>query len=217
VPARQTSAAGRAFRLGFAVAGLALAGSVCRTWAEEAETRASPEQAAAREQPIRSSIERVVERFIKEKGVPCPISDEAIPCFPVEVEAEAPRPAGSVADSLRDLGPATAPTPGRPPTLEEMALLRPGPLSPVAGVSFDPGCAARSAVRALKGLNDTYYLYRVSDGAGERIALYDHELDPTRSPGHRLELLGRYEGECEAVAAYRRAERDNHQPSRAKP
>ncbi len=72
--------------------------------------------------------------------------------------------------------------------------------------SFDPTCVGKSVLKSLKGKNDTYYLYRLRDVAGERVALYDRRLDSATFQG-ALELLGRFDGECKALAAYRREDR----------
>ena len=156
--------------------------------------------------PLHDSIERVVQRLDEERKDACRRAVEAgVPCFPVSTEAS--RPEVSVRDSLRDLGPPAKPGPSRPPTLEEMKGYRPGPKAMVVpGFTFDPGCAGRSALKRLKGKNDTYYLYRVRDVHGERVALYDRRLDAATFQG-ALEFLGRFDGECEAVAAYRREDR----------
>lgn len=156
--------------------------------------------------PINDSIERVVRRLEEERKEACRKATEAgVPCFPVSTEVA--KPDVSVRDSLRDLGPASKPSPNRPPTLEEMRGYRPGPEGLVVPfATFDPGCAARSAIKRLKGKNDVYYLYRVHDAHGPRVALYDRRLDAATFQG-ALEFLGRFEGVCAAVAAFRREER----------
>jgi hypothetical protein len=156
--------------------------------------------------PLTDSIERVVQRLEEERKEACRKAVEAgVSCFPISTEAT--KPEVSVRDSLRDLGPASKPSPSRPPTLPEMKGYRPGPKAVVVpGFTFDPGCAARSALKRLKGKNDTYYLYRVRDVHGERVALYDRRLDAATFQG-ALEFLGRFDGECEAVRAYRREDR----------
>lgn len=75
-------------------------------------------------------------------------------------------------------------------------------------LSVDPVCTGKSILKSLKGKNDVYYLYQVTDRSGQRMALYDHLLKPEtylNVPGVTFEFLGRFDGECEAVAAYRRA------------
>lgn len=127
---------------------------------------------------------------------------EGVPCFPVSVEAGAPRPEYSVAESLRQW---KAPGAG--------GAARPGATSPygtpIVGVTFDPVCAARSALRSLRGRGDTFYLYRVWGEAGEeQVILRETPLEP--GPWFRYELLSKIDGVCEAVAAWRKAERATH-------
>ena len=112
----------------------------------------------------------------------------------------------SVRESLGILGPAKKPSPDRPPTREEMGPYRSGSTTPIAGVTVDPVCIGKSALKHLKGKNDVYYLYRLRDVHGERVALYDHRLDASRFQGE-VALLGRFDGECEAQAAFRREQR----------
>jgi hypothetical protein len=161
--------------------------------------------------PISSSLPGILERMQKEWQAPC---EQALalglPCFPVWVEAEPPKP--STPESLRDSKAATAPVPGGAPTVEEMREYRSGGLvRPMATFySTDPICTGKSVLKKLKGKNDTYYLYRVTDRSGERMALYDHLLNPASYlsvPDVTFEFLGKFEGECEAVAAYLRAVR----------
>ena len=61
---------------------------------------------------------------------------------------------------------------------------------------------AKGILKSLKGKNDTYYLYRVRDIHGERVALYDRRLEPANFQGE-LAFLGKFDGECDAIAAYR--------------
>ena len=96
------------------------------------------------------------------------------------------------------------PAPGGAPTVAEMGPYRPGPESTVAPlVRFDPGCVGKSFLKSLKGKNDTYYLYRLRDRQGDRVEMTDHKLDVATFQGE-IEFLGRFDGECDAVAAYRR-------------
>jgi hypothetical protein len=155
--------------------------------------------------PLTDSIERVVRRLEEERKEACRKAVEAgVLCFPVSTEVS--KPEVSVRDSLRDLGPPSKPSPNRPPTLDELKTFRPGPRLVLPGLTIDPGCVAKSALKRLKGKNDTYYLYRVRDVNGERVALYDRRLDAATFQG-ALEYLGRFDSECEAVAAYRREDR----------
>jgi hypothetical protein len=159
--------------------------------------------------PLRDSVERVVGKVEEDRKAPCRKVADGVPCFSTSIEVGPPEVTTSVRDSLRDLGP-----PGRAsaPTIEEMKAFRPGPLSQVFPlVSFDPGCVGKSALKWLKGRNDTYYLYRVRDVRGERVALYDHRLEAATFQGS-LEFLGKFDGECEALAAYRREDRKTGTP-----
>ena len=177
---------------------LALPGLPPRARAETPAATPSP-------RPIAESIEKVIERLEAERKDPCLESArENIPCFPVKTEKK-PFDA-SVRESLGILGPAAKPSPDRPPTREEMGRYRPGSTTPTVGVTVDPICIGKSALKHLKGRNDVYYLYRVRDVHGERVVLYDHRLDASRFQGD-LAFLGGFDGECEAQAAYRREQR----------
>jgi hypothetical protein len=127
------------------------------------------------------------------------------------VLVEREEPEFSVARSLREFEPDDSASPSRPPTLRETAPFRPGPVRPMATFfTVDPTCVAKSALKRLKGKSDVYYLYRLQDASGERPVLTDRPLDPATYASHpeiRYELLGKYEGECAAVAAFRRRER----------
>ena len=157
--------------------------------------------------PLRDSVERIVGKIEEDRKAPCRKVAEGVPCFPVSIEESRPDWTISVRDSLRDLGPPGKPSPNRPPTQEEMKAFRSGPVGLVIPlVAFDPGCVGKSVLKRLKGKNDTYYLYRLRDVHGERAALYDHRLEATTFQG-ALEFLGRFDGECEALAAYRHEDR----------
>jgi hypothetical protein len=73
-------------------------------------------------------------------------------------------------------------------------------------VSFDPGCVGKMIWKGLRGKNDTYYLYRLRDTAGERVMLYDHRVDAKTFQGD-IAFLGEFKGECAAVSAYERERR----------
>lgn len=156
--------------------------------------------------PLSASIARALERIEEEAKAPCSRANaEDVPCFPVATEALGPRV--SVRDSLRELGASGKPSPNRPPTEDEMAPFRPGSAAvTIPLVSIDPVCSAKAALKTLKGKNDVYYLYRVRDGHGERVVLSEQRLNAASYQG-ALEFLGRYEGECEALRAYRREKR----------
>jgi hypothetical protein len=175
---------------------------------EEPRTPADdPPPAAGSSRPLSESAAQIV-RKLEEDGKPrCGKISEGVPCFPVSTFDSRPEWTIAVRDSLGDLGPAGKPSPDRPPTLEEMKPFRPGPVGPVAPLfGFDPGCVGKSVLKSLKGKNDTYYLYRLRDVHGDRVALYDHRLEPATFQG-AVEFLGRFDGECKALSAYRREDR----------
>src|SRR5262245_29745917 len=174
------------------------AGIVALARAEEPQPRPTPtpQPSPSPQQPIRSSIERIAKEMAEENETPCrKAKEEGKPCFPALVEAH--RPEYSVKASLQDF------------VSEERQRWksRPGP----GLLSFDPVCAGKSALKGLKGQNDTYYLYWMKDRSGERPSLRDKPVDPTVPPGPpdvTFELIGKFDGECAAVAAYRKAERE---------
>jgi hypothetical protein len=136
-----------------------------------------------------------------ERKDPClTAKEEGRPCFPVTATIKGPE--YSVRRSLGIIKDPEKPAPGTPPTTNEMREYRPGSQTPIAGFSFDPGCTAKAILKSLKGRNDVYYLYVVRDMQGERAQLYDHKLDPATFQGN-LAFVGRFEGECDAVAAWR--------------
>ncbi len=156
----------------------------------------------------------MVKEVEEEREAPCKKKlAEGMPCFPITTEVRGPR--YSVRDSLRDLGKGKAPS--RPPTVGELQPYLSGAITPTSpGIGFDPGCVGKSVLKALKGKNDAYFLYRVRDAHGERVALYDHRIEPGTFQGD-LEFLGKYEGECEALAAFRREERRTPSAAPASP
>jgi hypothetical protein len=162
--------------------------------------------------PIRDSIERHVERVLKSHERPCPPNAEGgepVPCFPVSLEVEGPR--FSVIDALRRFridGRDQRPTPGVPTNAELRGQMG---VPDVKGFSFDPVCAAKSVARAFKGAPSTFYLYRFTDKDGERPLLRESKLDPAAyaaRPDIHYEFLGQFDGECEAIAAWRKALRE---------
>lgn len=167
----------------------------------------APSSSPAPPRPILNAIDPAVEKWWRETREPCdkPIN-KGVPCFAVEVHAEGPTV--SVRDSLWNLGTSRKPAERRPPTVEEMAPMRPGPKSTVAGVgmTLDPVCAAKAAWKAVKGRNDKYFLYRLRDAKGERVVMRDAKLDATAYQGS-AEFLGEFTGECEAIAAFRHEDR----------
>ena len=130
-----------------------------------------------------------------------------MPCFPVTVETEGPR--FSVAEALRRYRPIGGkPAPGGPPTTAEMQeQLTGAPRSDTGGVSFDPGCAMKSLTRMIRGSSNTFYLYRIQDSRGTRPLLLDRKLsrEALDARPEVRELLGEFSGECEAIAAWRKA------------
>jgi hypothetical protein len=76
---------------------------------------------------------------------------------------------------------------------------------------MDPVCTVKSLIRRISG-NGKLYLYRLSDGRGvERPVLTDRRIEPSvyaSNPEARYEYLGEYSGECEAIAAWRKALRE---------
>jgi hypothetical protein len=162
---------------------------------------------------VRESVEPVVERMEKERTDPCwRAREEGRPCFPVTVirgpEYSVRGSLGILDDKDKD-----KPAPGTPPTTAEMREYRPGSQTPVAGFSFDAGCVGKSILKGLKGKNDVYYLYVVRDTHGERAEMYDRKLDPATFQGD-LTFLGRFEGECDAVKAWRHEEQRLRPPAR---
>jgi hypothetical protein len=164
---------------------------------------AAPSPAA---RPVSESVDRVVNRMEDEREDPCKkAAQEGKPCFPVSTTVRGEE--FSVRKSLGLPDPEKGkPAPGGAPTVAEMGPYRPGPRAiPIPLVKFDPGCVAKALLKSLKGRNDTYYLYRVRDTQGERVVLYDRKLEAETFQGE-LAFLGKFDGECDAIAAYRREE-----------
>lgn len=167
----------------------------------------SPSPAASpAARPVSESVDRVVNRIEDAREDPCKkAAQEGRPCFPVSTTVRGEE--FSVRKSLGLPDPEKSkPPPGGAPTVAEMGPYRPGPRAiPVPLVKFDPGCVAKALLKSLKGKNDTYYLYRVRDTQGERVALYDRKLEAETFQGE-LAFLGRFDGECDAIAACRHEE-----------
>lgn len=155
--------------------------------------------AAAPPRTLGGSVERAVAEH-EQAQTPCGSADKAgVPCFPTSVDATGPR--YSVADSIRAM---RFETRAEPQTLGTIRL------GPSAGVSFDPVCAVKRLGKAIKGRNDTYYLYRVWDRVGPYVVLREKPFDAAAFQGvaeAHYELLGEYHGECSAISAYRSAVR----------
>ncbi len=200
---------------------LRLAGVVVLAWigpvAAGQDPAPSPRPSpAARRRPIRDSVERVVDSVVLAHLKPCSRADRlGVPCFPVTVEQEGPR--FSVAEALRRYRANGSPSPSRPPTVAETQRhLSGAPLS-ASGTfgSFDPVCTTKNLLKKLSGKNTTYHLYRTWDARGERPLLTDRLLDPNvygSNSDFHYEYLGKFDGECEAVAAWRKALRQATEP-----
>jgi hypothetical protein len=169
----------------------------------------------ARRRPIRDSIERVVDAVVEAHLQPCDVARQyGVPCFPVSVEQEGPR--FSVAEALRRYRPTGGPpAPGVPTNAEIHGQMSGAPQSASGSVGVDPVCTAKNLVKKLSGRSTTFYLYRMWDEMGERPLLTDRELDPKTylaNPFAQYELLGKFDGECAAVAAWRQALRKGAAP-----
>jgi hypothetical protein len=160
--------------------------------------------------PIRDTAEQVIDRMEAERRDPClKAARENVPCFPVKTEER-----GFDASVRQGLGLPDAPlkpTPGGAPTIGEMDPYRHHPGQSAASVTIDPVCVGKSVLKRLKGRVDTYYLYRIRDVHGDRVALFDHKLDAKTVQGD-VAFLGKFEGECEAQNAYRREQRRTPTP-----
>jgi hypothetical protein len=185
-----------------------LAGSLAHAAAPLSDGRETP----APPSPLRDAAERIVRDLEEDGRTPCRKVSEGVPCFPVTSEEARPKWRVSVRESLGDLGPEGKQSPSRPPTPDEMGALRRGPMGQAyPQVALDPVCVGKSVVRRLKGRNDTYYLYRLRDVHGERVALYAHRVEAATFQG-AVEFLGRFDGECQALTAYRREVRGARPP-----
>jgi len=170
---------------------------------------------AARRYPIRTSIDRVVDAVVDEHMQPCDVARQrGVPCFPVSVEQEGPR--FSVAEALRHYRTTGGPAPGVPTRSEVQQQMSGAPQSASGGVSVDLVCTVKNLVKKLSGGGGPFYLYRMWDEHGvERPLLTDHEVDPKEyavNPGVRYDFVGKFGGECEAIAAWRQALRNAVEP-----
>jgi hypothetical protein len=168
---------------------------------------------AARRRPVHDSIDKVVESVVVAHMKPCDVAQQqGVPCFPVSVEQEGPR--FSVAEALRRYRATGRPAPGVPTVAEIQGQMSGAPQSASGGVGFDPVCTAKKLFGKKAGT--TFHLYRTWDARGERPLLTDHLLDPKAyalNPDFHYEYLGKYDGECEAVAAWRKALRKATEPA----
>jgi hypothetical protein len=162
--------------------------------------------------PIHDSVDRVVDSVVLAHMKPCDVAQrQGVPCFPVSVEQEGPR--FSVAEALRRYRATGAPAPGVPTVAEIQGQMSGAPQSASGGVGFDPVCAVKGLFGKKAGT--TFYLYRTWDAGGERPLLTDRPLDPkayAANPSFHYEFLGKYDGECAAVAAWRQALRKATEP-----
>ena len=176
--------------------------------------RAAPAQAAARATPIRDSVARAVEAVVLKHLKPCSEAERhGVPCFPVAVEEEGPR--FSVAEALRRYRGTGSPAPGPPTVAEIQSQMSGAPQSASGGVGSDPVCTTKNLVKKLFGKNTTFYLYRTWDARGERPMLTDRPLDPKAYAANvdfHYEYLGKFDGECAALAAWRAALRKATEP-----
>jgi hypothetical protein len=151
---------------------------------------------------IAAAVDPAVQKFLEEHQDPCALANaKGVPCFPVSAEVRGKR--YSVADDLARFGKDQHDTRSGSP----VATSPYG--TPVAGVSFDPVCTTKYVLRALKGRNNTYWIYRIFDSRGEQIVMRDREIDPNQPPGGGgYELVEKVSGECGALAAFRKADRE---------
>jgi hypothetical protein len=167
---------------------------------EPADQTGGPSRPVVR--PITESIDTAVEAYLRERNDPCARADsEGTACFPEFVEGSGT--AFSVAESLRNWKPdGTRGAEAKVPVTQLD--------TPVAGVTFDPICAGQSLWKALRGRNDTYYLYRVWNHTGEYALLREQ---PMLNGDYSEALLGyvlvdTIKGECRALSAWRKANRE---------
>jgi len=171
-----------------------------------------PEQMETRDEgspSLASTIDRAVRKIEDERREQCRDADaNAVPCFPISVEADRRERLNQALARLRknnpDVGHGVIPE-------DPLAPARPTPVPAANLVSFDPGCAIKALIKGFKGENQHFYLYRVKGVMGESIALRERPLTPAgdekRAP-LEYKLLGEYDGECEAVAAHAKALRE---------
>ena len=198
---------GRSVRSTLRVAGAFVLGCLGASGPAPAQEPAGnpPPARARRARPIHDSIDRVVDRVVEARLQPCNVAArQGVPCFPVTLEQEGPR--FSVAEALRRYRGVGSPAPGVPTRSEVQGQLSGAPQSASGGVGVDPVCSVKKLFGKLSGT--TFYLYRTWDARGERPMLTDHPLDPKAYAANvdfQYEFLGKYSGECEAVAAWRAA------------
>jgi hypothetical protein len=145
---------------------------------------------------------------------PCDVAQHrGVPCFPVSVEQEGPR--FSVAEALRRYRSDGRPAPGVPTVKEIQGQMSGAPQSSFGSVGFDPVCTTKNLVKKLSGGTTKFHLYRMIDERGERPLLTDRKLDPQAysvNLAAQYDYLGEFDGECAAVAAWRKALREATAP-----
>jgi len=199
-------------RVAGAVVVLASVGTASAAAAQD-PAPASTRAPARRRRPIHDSIDRVLDAVVLAHMKPCDVAQQrGVPCFPVSVEQEGPR--FSVAEALRRYRGTGSPAPGPPTVAEIQGQMSGQPLSDRLTLgSFDPVCTAKKLFGKKAGT--TFHLYRTWDARGERPLLTEQLLDPKAyalNPDSHFEYLGKYDGECEAVAAWREALRKATEP-----
>jgi hypothetical protein len=192
---------------------LASVAPIAPAWAQDPVPSSRPSRPASR-RPIRDSIDRVLDAVVLAHMKPCDVAQrQGVPCFPVSVEQEGPR--FSVAEALRRYRGTGSPAPGVPTVAEIQGQMSGAPQSASGSVGFDPVCTVKNLVRKVSGRTTTYHLYRTWDARGERPLLTDRPLDPkayAANPDFHYEYLGKFDGECAAVAAWRQALRKATEP-----
>jgi hypothetical protein len=175
--------------------------------ASTAAAQPAPPPSTLPSRPVSSSVEPVLDKLEQEERERCRKAlDKGIPCFPVDAEPRAPD--ASVREQFGNYRPDKTPKRTQPSDWGEN---RPQPAPFIPLLSFDPVCAVKSALRHLKGKTNTFYLYRMRDMYGLRAALSDHKVDAATFQGE-LEFLGRFDGECDALAAWRKEDRKIRKP-----
>jgi hypothetical protein len=180
---------------------------------------AAKSRARRRATPIRDSLDRIIDEVVASHLEPCSqATRKGVPCFPVSVEQQGPH--YSVAEAFRNYRPTGKPAPSVPTVADTQSHLSGAPLSASGGIPFNPGCTTKNLWKKIRGRNNTYHLYRTWDAQGERPLLTDHLLDPEDFAGKiefHYEYLGQFDGECEAVAAWRKALREAVEPKPVAP
>jgi hypothetical protein len=175
-----------------------------RALAQEASPSPVPSPSPAPRATLFSAIDPTVAAWWSANHDPCRGVSKGVPCFPVEIQAEGPTV--SVLGSLYHLDDAKRPE-HRPPTMDEMREARPGTQSAIGNFfSTDPVCAVKKLVKTVKGKHDTWYLYRIRDTGGSHVVMKDEKLDATYVQGD-VEYLGKFDGECAALQAFRHEDR----------